>query len=101
MSKLDVRRAITERGYTVSSFSKQSGIKLQNLIQNIINGNPTVAKLQQVAEWLKCDIKDLFYDDIMVENEINVPDNTETSISTEDSTITCPYCSKRFILLDK
>lgn len=61
MKKLDVRRAITERGYTVSSFAEKADIKLQNLIQNLINGNPSVKKLYFIAEQLGCDITDLFF----------------------------------------
>ena len=63
MKKLDVRRAITERGYTVSSFAEKADIKLQNLIQNLINGNPSVKKLYFIAEQLGCDITDLFFND--------------------------------------
>ena len=41
-TKIDVRRAITDRGYTITSFAEKSGMKTQNIIQNIINGNPTI-----------------------------------------------------------
>ena len=46
-TKIDVRRAITDRGYTITSFAEKSGMKTQNIIQNIINGNHTIKKLEE------------------------------------------------------
>lgn len=100
MSKLDIRRALAEHGITQAVLCERTGLRTQNII-SLINGNPTVAKLQQVAEGIGCDITDLFYSeeenqDITRHDIVDetIPDKTE-------STITCPYCSKRFILLDK
>lgn len=40
-TKIDIRRAITERGYTITSFCQKFNLKTQNIIQNYIKGNPT------------------------------------------------------------
>ena len=60
-TKIDVRRAIIERGYKIPAFAKKCGMTPVNLRSNIINGNPTVKKLSEICEVLKCDITDLFY----------------------------------------
>lgn len=36
-------------------------MKSQNIIQNIIKGNPTIAKLEELCDRMHCDITDLFY----------------------------------------
>lgn len=60
-TKIDIRRAITERGYTITSFCQKFDLKTQNIIQNYIKGNPTIKKLAEICEKLDCDITDLFY----------------------------------------
>ena len=49
MSKLDIRRALAEHGITQATLCERTGLRTQNII-SLINGNPTVLKLQQVAE---------------------------------------------------
>lgn len=60
-TKIDIRRAITERGYTITSFCQKFNLKMQNIIQNYIKGNPTIKRLEDFCEKLDCDITDLFY----------------------------------------
>ena len=60
-TKIDIRRAITERGYTITSFCQKFGLKTKNIIQNYIKGNPTIKRLEDLCEKLDCDITDLFY----------------------------------------
>ena len=60
-TKIDIRRAITERGYTVTSFCQKFDLKTQNIIQNYIKGNPTIKRLEDLCEKLDCDITELFY----------------------------------------
>lgn len=69
-TKIDVRRAIIERGYKISAFAEKCGMTPVNLRENIIKGNPTVKKLSEICEVLNCDITDLFY-------PIDESDNTE------------------------
>ena len=110
MKKLDVRRAITDRGYTVSSFAEKADIKLQNLIQNLINGNPSVKKLYFIAEQLGCDITDLFYEQDLscpqgasspVEGEEKSPSSAETAEQgkAEEQPVQtiafCPHCGAK------
>ena len=60
-TKIDIRRAITDRGYTITSFCQKFDLKTQNIIQNYIKGNPTIKRLQDLCEKLNCDITELFY----------------------------------------
>lgn len=60
-TKIDIRRAIKERGYTITSFCQKFDLKTQNIIQNYIKGNPTIKRLEDFCEKLDCDITDLFY----------------------------------------
>lgn len=60
-TKIDVRRAIIERGYKVPAFAEKCGMTPVNLRKNIIKGNPTIKKLSEICEVLNCDITDLFY----------------------------------------
>lgn len=60
-TKIDVRRAIKERFGTISAFAEQTGLRTQNIIQNIIKGNPSIKKLEELCEKMGCDVTDLFY----------------------------------------
>ena len=68
MKKLDIKRALREHNMTQVELCKKTGLLTQNM-SPIINGNPTVAKLTQIAEGIGCDITDLFYADPAEEAE--------------------------------
>lgn len=69
MKKLDIKRALTEHNMSQIELAKRSGIIAPNISAIIKGGNPTVAKLTQIAEGIGCDITDLFYPDPMEEAE--------------------------------
>ena len=60
-TKIDVRRAIKERFGTVSAFAEKTGMRAQNIGQNLIHGNPSIKKLEELCEKMGCDVTDLFY----------------------------------------
>lgn len=106
-TKIDIRRAITERGYTVTSFCQKFDLKTQNIIQNYIKGNPTIKRLEDLCEKLDCDITELFYP-ISYSNDTkeNVPlfdkeqeekkENTqEDAQPTINTTAFCPHCGAK------
>lgn len=84
-TKIDIRRAITERGYTITSFCQKFDLKTQNIIQNYIKGNPTIKRLEDLCEKLDCDITDLFY-------PISDSSDAQPTINT---TAFCPHCGVR------
>ena len=68
MKKLDIKRALREHNMTQVELCKKTGLLTQNM-SPIINGNPTISKLFQIAEGIGCDITDLFYPDQAEEAE--------------------------------
>ena len=88
-TKIDIRRAIVERGYKIPAFAEKCGMTPVNLRENIIKGNPTVKKLSEICEVLKCDITDLFY----TVEEIDAP-NANTSVITNPSSETEAHGNK-------
>lgn len=106
-TKIDIRRAITERGYTITSFCQKFDLKTQNIIQNYIKGNPTIKRLEELCGKLDCDITDLFYpietpESTMKESsfvtkeqkgqECSEKNNEQPSINT---TAFCPHCGAK------
>ena len=106
-TKIDIRRAITERGYTITSFCQKFDLKTQNIIQNYIKGNPTIRRLEDLCEKLDCDITDLFYPIDESDNTENIDpsfneekkekgNNTqEHSQLTINTSTFCPHCGAK------
>ena len=59
---LDLRRSIKECGFTQRMVAEKMGITLTSLNQ-IMTGNPTYAKLKEVANAIGVDVVDLFYEE--------------------------------------
>lgn len=115
-TKIDVRRAIKERFGTISAFCEQTGLRTQNIIQNIIKGNPSIKKLKELCEKMGCDVTDLFYpiDEAGEGNNVNkteavVNDTTQTTMQPQSEStmcaasvplmqanpVFCPHCGKQ------
>ena len=115
-TKTDVRRAIKERFGTVSAFAAHAEMHTQNVLQNLINGNPSIKKLEELCEKMGCDVTDLFYpiDEVGDENiaknaESVVVDNkpvasqpqSEDMLKTasvglmQPNPVFCPHCGKQ------
>ena len=62
MKHLDIKRALSDHNITQVQLGEKLGLSPQSLT-SVIKGNPTVAKLMQIAEGIGCDITDLFYPD--------------------------------------
>ena len=105
-TKIDIRRAIKERGYTIREFALKCGMTPANLSQ-IINGNPTIKKLCGLCEVLECDVTELFYP--IDENNTEYCNDGSFSASTitkqEEKQVTlqptlktttfCPHCGAK------
>lgn len=88
MKKLDIKRALVEHNMSQIELAKRSGIIAPNISAIIKSGNPTVAKLMQIAEGIGCDITDLFYPDPTEEAEKKeVPAETENNGETLNATL--------------
>ena len=69
MKKLDIKRALAEHNMSQIDLCQKIGVAQQNMSAIVRSGNPTVAKLMQIAEGIGCDITDLFYLDPTEEAE--------------------------------
>ena len=69
MKKLDIKRALAEHNMSQIDLCQKIGVAQQNMSAIVRSGNPTVAKLTQIAEGIGCDITDLFYPDPAEEEE--------------------------------
>ena len=69
MKKLDIKRALAEHNMSQIELCQKIGVAQQNMSAIVRSGNPTVAKLMQIAEGIGCDITDLFYPDPAEEAE--------------------------------
>ncbi len=115
-TKIDVRRAIKERFGTIKAFADYANMCAPNIIQNIINGNPSIKKLEELCEKMGCDVTDLFYpiDEMGDENNANkgevvANDTTPTTTQTQSESVVnaasvplmqanpvfCPHCGKQ------
>ena len=63
MKKLDIKRALANHNMSQIDLCQKIGVAQQNMSAIVRSGNPTVAKLMQIAEGIGCDITDLFYPD--------------------------------------
>lgn len=88
MKKLDIKRALAEHNMSQIELAKKSGIIAPNISAIIKGGNPTVAKLMQIAEGIGCDITDLFYPDPAEEaEEKEIPTETKGEGKTLNATL--------------
>ena len=88
MKKLDIKRALADHNMSQIDLCQKIGVAQQNMSAIVRSGNPTVAKLMQIAEGIGCDITDLFYPDPAEEEEKKeVPEGTESEGETLNATI--------------
>ena len=71
MKHLDIKRALADHNITQVQLGEKLGLSPQSLT-SVIKGNPTVKKLEEIAEGIGCDITDLFYPDPAEEAEKKV-----------------------------
>ena len=69
MKKLDIKRALADHNMSQIDLCQKIGVAQQNMSAIVRSGNPTVAKLMQIAEGIGCDITELFYPDPAEEAE--------------------------------
>ena len=88
MKKLDIKRALADHNMSQIDLCQKIGVAQQNMSAIVRSGNPTVAKLMQIAEGIGCDITDLFYPDPAEEvEEKEVPAETKGEGKTLNATL--------------
>ena len=76
---MDIKKIVKEKGYTMAKVADELGINRVTLAQSL-SGNPTLHKLQDVADVLGCSVGDFFRDE-MADNFPSV-------------TLSCPHCGR-------
>ena len=114
-TKIDVRRAIKERFGTVKAFADYANMCAPNIIQNIIKGNPSIKKLEELCEKMGCDVTDLFYpidevgdvnnakeaDAVVNDKSADMQQQSENRTNTasmplmQANPVFCPHCGKQ------
>lgn len=61
---MDIKRAIKDKGGTISACAKFLGISQPALTEQIKNGTLGVKRLEQIAQYLGCDTSELVGDEI-------------------------------------
>ena len=88
MKKLDMMRAIKERGFMAKDIADKLGITTVAMSLRTNAKNPRLDTMIQIAEIIGCDITDLFYPDPTEEVEKKeVPAGTENGGKTLDTTL--------------
>ena len=78
---MDIKKIAKKKGYTMARIADELGINRVTLAQSL-RGNPTLHRLQEIANVLGCSVGDFFRDEM--EDKSNNP-----SVS-----LTCPHCHK-------
>lgn len=79
---MDIKNIAKEKGYTMTRIADELGINRVTLAQSL-NGNPTLHRLQEIANVLGCSVGDFFRDETV----------ESTNVSNTLS-LTCPHCGK-------
>lgn len=79
---MDIKNIAKEKGYTMMRIADELGINRVTLAQSL-NGNPTLHRLQEIANVLGCSVGDFFRDETVG------PPGASNTLS-----LTCPHCGK-------
>lgn len=117
--RFDMRALMAKYDVSISDLANGTGLSYGS-VQSLIRLNrPSMTNLYKIAQALSCDVTELFLSEDEIENptSINNVEEEKLSIATDvdvsvlepsstpetktiHDAITCPYCSKRFLLLD-
>ena len=117
--RFDMRALMVKYDVSISDLANGTGLSYGS-VQSLIRLNrPSMTNLYKIAQALSCDVTELFLSEDEIENptSFNNVEEEKLSIATDvdvsvlepssipetktiHDAITCPYCSKRFLLLD-
>ena len=124
MKKLDMMRAIKERGFMAKDVADKLGITTVAMSLRTNAKNPRLDTMVQIAEVIGCDVTDLFYseeteggDGLFANQELDhikdIPSNTQAPLVHENGLVSenqqaeenqqqmiqtstfCPHCGKK------
>lgn len=74
---MDLKKTIKRQGFTLDGVAQEMGIS-KSAMSQIVNGNPTYSKIQEIATIIGISVSEL------------VSDETDSRTST----LRCPHCGK-------
>jgi transcriptional regulator with XRE-family HTH domain len=73
---MQIKQVMQRYGYTPSSLAKKMGVYVST-VSRLIDGNPTVEKLDELARWIGCQRWEFFADEMQAAGMQVVPNGTE------------------------
>lgn len=77
---MDIKKVVKEKGFTLTQVANLLG-KTKGAMSQIVNGNPNISTLREIANIIGCQVGDFFLDET-------------TPLSVKEPDIKCPHCSK-------
>ena len=75
-AKLNIRYAMTKHGISYATLAERTGIDKGN-ISKLFTGNPTISKIEAVADAIGIDIRDLFF---LTDEEGNIVEEPKQNV---------------------
>ena len=108
---MQIKQVMQRYGYTPTSLAKKMGVYVST-VSRLIDGNPTVEKLDELARWIGCQRWEFFADEMQAAGMQVVSNGTEpaqpsaadalpfgqqqrTAISQQ--AIICPHCHSALV----
>lgn len=98
---MDILSVIRRHNHTTYTLAKEMGIK-QSSLSNILNGNPTIKTLRQVAEKIPCSVAEFFIDELPDDFNLSAARQTSAAEAADEQPLTeqelapgvfvCPHC---------
>ncbi|MBQ7509920.1 MAG: helix-turn-helix transcriptional regulator [Prevotella sp.] len=82
MADIDLKRAIKAQGFTLDSVAQEMGVT-KSAMSQLVNGNPTLSKLQEIAQVLGIPVAELLRFE---------------SNGSSHARLTCPHCGREIEL---
>lgn len=81
---MQIKQVIQRYGYTPTSLAKKMGVYVST-VSRLIDGNPTVEKLDELARWIGCQRWEFFADEMQAAGMQVVPNGTESAQPSQQS----------------
>ena len=92
---MDILAVIRRHGHTSYTLAKEMGIK-QSSFSNMINGNPTVKTLRQIAEKVPCSVAEFFMDELPEDFDMSAVRGKNVDTAQQSAmlpqALRCPKC---------
>lgn len=113
---MQIKETMQRYGYTPTSLAKKMGVYASTVIR-LMEGNPTVDKLDELARWIGCGRWEFFLDEIraagfdIVKTQPEQPEQSASEKQSQESTnenpqpsaigqqaIVCPHCHQALVV---